>query len=44
MIIGCVCGGLLEIPIIAAIIGAICCACKGKKKEPECECECHDED
>lgn len=43
MIIACICGGILEIPIIVALFSAICCACKGKKKAKDCDCECHEE-
>jgi hypothetical protein len=43
MIVACICGGIIEIPLaIGAFILAICCKCFGKKKETDCPCDCHE--
>ena len=50
MILACICGGIGEVALVAAlasspiVIGCISCVKKHLIKKDECECECHEEE
>lgn len=49
MTVACICGGVLEVGIVAGFVSMVCgivgfCVrcIRGKKSRTHCECKCHD--